>query len=196
VPRFASFTLAVVVGAVPLTRAAPAYADVTTWLGLGGGLSLDHSVSNHSTNFDPAFSASIGVGSSPVKSWVIGGVFRALARFNEGVDMNLSARVTTGGFSRGDWGLGFDLGPGLRLWGVNTFGTYPLQGAVLLGAPWGLELTVGADIVNLAGSPTSLGGYAVIEFDLLRFTLMRQGSTDVYWKNPLPAGGRMPEPPR
>jgi hypothetical protein len=33
----------------------------------------------------------------------------------------------------------------------------------------------------------------MLEFDILRFTLMRQGSTDAWWKNPSPAGGKMPE---
>jgi hypothetical protein len=168
-----------------------ARADVTTWLALGGGVSLDHSMVTKETNLSPAFSASMGVGSSPVHSWVVGGVFRSLSRINEGGDISLSLRVTQGSFSRGDWGVGFDLGPGLRLWGNNAYGTYPLEGVVLLGAPWGLQMSIGADIVNLAGTPTSLGGYAVIEFDLLRFTVMRQGSTDRWWKNPLPAGGRM-----
>ena len=170
-----------------------AHADPTTWLALGGGVSLDHSTANGSTHFDPAFSATIGVGTSPAHPWVFGGVFRSLTRFNEGADISLAARLTTGGFSRGDWGLGFDLGPGLRLWGSNTFGTYPLEGVLLLGAPWGLQMSIGSDIVNLQGTPTSLGGYAVIEFDFLRLTLMRQGSTEKYWENLLPAGGRMPD---
>ena len=34
------------------------------------------------------------------------------------------------------------------------------------------------------------GGFAVIELDLLRLTLMRQGSTDAMWFNASPAGGR------
>lgn len=167
-----------------------ARADVTTWLAFGAGLAVDHSTQTSATNWNPAFSASMGVGSDPTHAWVLGGVFRSMSRFNEGTDISLSLRLTTGGFSRGDWGFGFNLGPGLRLWGNNGYGTYPLQGAVLLGAPWGLQATVGSDIVNLEGHPTSIGAFALIEFDLLRFTLMRQGSTDQYWKNPLPAGGR------
>jgi hypothetical protein len=190
-----SLVVAAATGCLLLAVARPALADPTTWLALGGGLSLDHSTVTKATNFDPAFSATMGVGTSPVHSWVIGGVFRSLSRFNEGGDISLALRVTTGSFSRGDWGFGFDLGPGLRLWGNNAFGTFPLEGVVLLGAPWGFQVSLGADIVNLEGTPSSLGGYAVIEFDLLRFTLNRQGSTDAYWKNPLPLGGRMPEPP-
>ena len=172
-------------------ESASARADVTTWLAFGAGIAVDRSTALNATNVNPAFSASMGVGSDPTHAWVLGGVFRSMSRFNEGTDINLSLRLTTGGFSRGDWGFGFDLGPGLRLWANDAYGTYPLQGAVLLGAPWGLQATIGSDIVNLEGHPTSIGAYAVIEFDILRFTLMRQGSTDTYWKNPLPAGGRM-----
>jgi hypothetical protein len=171
--------------------ASSARADVTTWLAFGAGVAVDHSTVLNASNVNPAFSASIGVGSDPTHAWVLGGVFRSLTRFNEGTDINLSLRLTTGGFARGDWGIGFDLGPALRLWENDQYGTYPLQGALLLGAPWGLQATIGSDIVNLEGHPTSLGAYAVIEFDFLRLTLMRQGSTDAYWRNPLPAGGHI-----
>ena len=182
-------TVAVFAGAALADRSARA--DVTTWLAFGAGLAGDHSTVTTATNANAAISFTLGVGSDPSHNWVLGGVFRTLSRFNEGTDINLSLRLTTGSFSRGDWGLGFDLGPGLRLWENNAYGTYPLQGAILFGAPWGLQATLGSDIVNLAGHPTAAGGYVAIEFDLLRFTLMRQGSSERYWKNPLPAGGRV-----
>ena len=194
--RLAPLAFAVAIG----LGAHSARADVTTWLAFGAGIAVDHGTGTKATNVNPAFSATMGVGSDPTNSWVVGGVFRSLSRFNEGTDISLSLRVTSGGFSRGDWGVGFDLGPALRLWANNEYGTYPLQGAVLIGFPWGLQATIASDIVNLEGHPASIGAFAVIEFDLLRFTLMRQGSTDRYWKNVLPVGGRMdqdgqPPPP-
>ena len=193
-PALLAFAVAVGLGS------SAAHADVTTWLAFGAGLAVDHATAGSITNANPALSMTMGVGSDPTHSWVVGGVFRSMTRFNEGTDISLSLRVTTGSFSRGDWGFGFDLGPAARTWGSNLYGTYPLQGAVLLGAPWGLQATIGSDIVNLEGSPTSIGAFAVIEFDLLRFTLMRQGSTERYWRNPLPVGGHMepdgrPAPP-
>ncbi len=194
--RLAPLAFAVAIG----LGAESAKADVTTWLAFGAGIAVDHGTGTNATNVNPAFSATMGVGSDPTRSFVLGGVFRSMSRFNEGTDISLSLRLTTGGFSRGDWGVAFDLGPALRLWANNEYGTYPLQGAVIVGAPWGLQATLGSDIVNLEGHPASLGAFAVIEFDILRFTLMRQGSTDRYWKNVLPAGGRMepdgrPAPP-
>ena len=184
--------------AFALAAGAPAHAaraDVTTWLAFGAGLAVDHSTQTNATGWNPAFSASMGVGSDPSHAWVVGGVFRSMSRFNEGTDISLSLRVAQGSYARGDWGVAFDLGPGLRLWRNGQYGTYPLQGNIIFGGPWGLQATVGADLLNLEIHPTSIGAYALIEFDILRFTLMRQGSTEKYWKNPLPAGGRVTDGP-
>jgi hypothetical protein len=173
--------------------ASGARADVTTWLAFGTGLAVDHSKVTGVTNWNETVSASMGVGSDPTKRWVLGGIFRTNSRFNEGTDLSLSFRITTGGFSRGDWGLALDVGPGLRLWSNNEFGTYPLQGVFTFGLPWGMQIAAGADIVNLQGKPESLGGYAIFEFDLMRFSLLRQGSTDTWWELENPAGGRLHE---
>ncbi len=189
--RRPAFAIVLAAAGLACFSARPARADVTTWLAFGTGLAVDHSTTTHITNWSPGISASMGVGSDPTRAIVVGWAFRLMSRVNEGADMSLSLRLTTGGYSRGDWGLGFDLGPGLRLWESNNDGMYPLQGNVIFGAPWGLQATVGSDLLNLAIHPASIGAYALIEFDLMRFTLMRQGSTDAYWKVPLPAGGRM-----
>jgi hypothetical protein len=79
----------------------------------------------------------------------------------------------------------------MRWWGNGNDGRYPLQGVLIAGAPFGLQLAVGADFLNLGGDPPSRGGFALIEIDLLRLTLMRQGSSDAAWKDPSPAGGRI-----
>jgi hypothetical protein len=170
-----------------------AQADLTSWLSLGGGYSLSYDQVASRTDKVGTFSGVIGVGSTPIAPIVVGGVFRTTTRFSLGTDVGIMARVTTGGFSRGDWGFGIDLGPSMRWWGSGDYGRYPLQAALLGGAPWGLQLAIGVDLVNLGGDPPARGGFVLLEFDLLRFTVMRQGSTDAWWKNPLPAGGRMPE---
>ena len=176
-----------------LTFAPAARADLTSWLSLGGGYSFSYDGVAGFTPGAGAFSATIGVGSTPISPIVVGGVFRVTTRFGLGTDVGVMARVTTGGFARGDWGLGLDVGPSMRWWGSGDYGRYPLQSVLLLGAPWGLQVAVGVDIVNLGGDPPSRGGFALLEFDLLRFTLMRQGSTDSWWRNPSPAGGSMKE---
>ena len=60
------------------------------------------------------------------------------------------------------------------------------------GGPWGLQLGVGGDFANiLTDDPGARGIVALLEMDLLRLTVMRQGATDRWWENPSPAGGRM-----
>ena len=176
-----------------LSIAPAARADLTSWLSLGGGYSLSYDQVATRLDAVGTFSGTIGVGTTPVAPIVVGGVFRTTTRFSLGTDIGVMARVTTGGFSRGDWGFGFDIGPSMRWWRAGDYGRYPLQGVLLGGLPWGLQVAVGADLVNLGGDPPARGGFMLLEFDLLRFTLMRQGSTDAAWKNPSPAGGRMPD---
>ena len=61
------------------------------------------------------------------------------------------------------------------------------------GAPWGLQLAVGGELFRIAGNDAQARGVvALLEIDLLRLTVMRQGATDRYWENPSPAGGRSP----
>ena len=172
--------------------ATPARADVTSWLALGGGYGLARNGVASSTDSAGAFSASIGVGTSPRSSFVVGGMFRSMTLVGLGTDISLGARLATGGFARGDWGLAFDLGLGYRYWGGGAYGQFPVQPIVTLGAPWGLQVAVGANVFDVAGGTQAVGGFAVLEIDLLRLTLMRQGSTDGAWRNPLPAGGRSP----
>ena len=63
---------------------------------------------------------------------------------------------------------------------------------VLAGGPWGLQLGIGADFFNIDSGPAARGAVALLEIDLLRLTVMRQGATDRWWENPSPAGGRAP----
>ena len=44
---------------------------------------------------------------------------------------------------------------------------------------------------NLDGGTSSQGAVALLEINLLRLTVMRQGATDRWWENPSPAGGRV-----
>jgi hypothetical protein len=178
-----------------------ARADLTSWASAGGGYSLAYnggvaaapSRMAITPHYDWAgmFSGTFGVGSTPLAPIVLGGVVRETTRFGLGTDIGIMARATTGGFSRGDWGVALDLGASMRWWGYGEYGRYPLQGVLTAGAPWGIQIAVGADIVNLDGQPPTRGGFALLEIDVLRLTLMRQGSTDKAWKNPSPAGGRI-----
>ena len=137
-------------------------------------------------------SFSIGVGTTPVNSVVVGGLVRTTTFFTLGTDLDLSARIATGSFARGQWGLALDLGPGWRSWGhAATYGRFPLHAMIVGGGPWGMQLGVGGDFWNIGGEPYARGAVAILEIDLLRLTVMRQGATDRWWENPSPAGGRV-----
>ena len=166
-----------------------ARAEPSSWLSFGGGYGIARNDLTAYTDRAPAFSALVGVGSSARAPIVAGGVFRATTYFTLGTDLGIAMRLATGGFARGDWGVALDFGPTARWWGDGDYGRYPLQAILTGGLPWGVQVGVGASFWNLAGAPYAKSGFAVLELDLLRFTLMRQGSTESFWPNPAPPGG-------
>jgi hypothetical protein len=180
-------------GAVLLT-ASSAAADTSSWLSVGGGYGFQHNDS--AQNFARATTASfaVGVGSDPHAAIVVGGLIRSTTYLGLGTDVGLAARVATGSFARGQWGLALDAGPMWRTFGDGEYGRWPLQAMLIGGAPWGVQLGIGGNFLKLAGDdPSAQGLVALLEIDLLRLTVMRQGATDRYWENPSPAGGRAPQ---
>jgi hypothetical protein len=176
--------------AVGFATASPdACADVTSWLAVGGGYALQRDRRAGYNNFDPTMTYSLGVGSSPLSSVVFGGVVRGTTFFGLGTDLGVSVRACTGGFARGTWGGALELGGIWRYWRQGDFGEWPLQAVVTLGSPWGFQLAAGTEFASLDGARAALGGFAVLELDLLRLTVMRQGDTERWWYNPSPAGG-------
>jgi len=167
-----------------------ARADVTSWFAAGGGFGFQRNGAASSNDTAGALTFSLGVGSSSNANVVVGGLVRSVTYFGLGTDLSVGPRVTTGGFSRGEWGLAFDAGIVARLWKDGDHGRTPLQAAVTLGMPWGPQLAVGAQFLSLAGNTSTFGAFAVFEIDLLRLTVMRKGATDAFWFNPSPAGGR------
>jgi len=121
---------------------------------------------------------------------VVGGLLRSVTHFGLGTDLGLALRIATGGFARGQFGLALDAGMVARWWNDGEFGRYPAQGVLTLGAPWGLGLAIGAQLAGVDDAPPARGGFAIVEIDFLRLTVMRQGATDRTWFNPAPAGGR------
>ena len=169
-----------------------ARADVSSWLSAGSGYGLKHRDSTGSFDRGVAASFAIGVGTDPLKSMVFGGVLRSTTYFSLGTDVSLALRAASGGFARGQWGLALDIGPMWRTWGSGDYGRLPLHGMLIAGGPWGLQLGVGGDFWNIiTDDPSARGLVAMLEIDLLRLTVMRQGATDRWWENPAPAGGRI-----
>jgi hypothetical protein len=183
--------VAAVAIAACMTRTSSARADVSSWLSAGGGYGVARNADT--THYDGRSSASfaIGVGTDPLKMIVVGGVFRSTTYFALGTDLGVSARVAMGSFARGQWGVALDFGPMWRSFGYGEYGRWPLGGMVTLGGPWGVQLAAGADVGRIAGGDASArGAVALLELDMLRLTVMRQGATDRWWENPAPAGGR------
>jgi hypothetical protein len=183
----APLTIAV---AVALSLASgDAAADVSSWMAIGGGAGtqLNHETAIRDTV--PSMTYSIGVGSSPLASFVLGGLFRGQTFFGLGTELGVAVRASTGGFARGDWGIALDAGALWRPWRQGSYGEWPLEGILTAGSPWGLQLALGTELSSVSGGTPAQGFFAVLEIDLLRLTVMRQGSSEPWWPNPAPAGG-------
>jgi hypothetical protein len=185
-PLLRLLPVAVLLLAAPRT----ARADMSSWLSFGGGYSLENNLNTSVYDRATVFDYLLGVGSSPKSPFVFGGLVRGVTRFHMGTDLGFALRLTTGGFARGDWGVAVEAGPVARWWKDRAYGWYPMQAVLTVGAPWGFQLAMGTDFWSIPGGQQANGYFAVLEIDLLRLTVMRQGSSDSWWKNPSPAGGR------
>lgn len=173
-----------------LTAPALARADVTSWLAVGGGYSLQASERRDETSSGGTFNASIGVGSSPHTALIVGGLFRTTTHFGLGTDLGLAARFATRGFVQGDFGFALDTGVVGRFWDRGDYGRWPVQVVATVGVPFGFQLAAGAQFWSVSGGePFARGGFLALELDLLRLTVMRRGATTSLWPNPSPAGG-------
>lgn len=164
---------------------------MSSWLSAGGGYGAKRDERTGDYASAGSMSFTVGVGSDPTKAVVIGGVVRSTTYFSLGTDLGIAARFATGGFARGQWGLAVDAGPMWRTFGNGEYGRWPVSAMIIGGAPWGLQIGIGGEVARIAGSDAAARGFvALLELDLLRLTVMRQGATDRYWENPSPAGGR------
>lgn len=171
----ASFFVALgLVSVVPST----AHADVSSWLSLGAGMSQLRHV-GFDRDLKPSLRMGFGMGTDPSHSFVVGGLLRTDTLFGSGTDLSLSMRLATHGFANGKWGVAVDAGPLARYWGHTEYGATT---AVVVGAPWGLELGLQAALGREA-----LRTYgAFLAIDLARLTVYRRSGSS-YWKNSFPA---------
>ena len=168
-----------------------AHADVSSWMAGGAGYALERNRVIGENDPAAALTYSLGVGTSPLQPLVIGGLVRGTTFINLGTDVGLAVRGATGGFARGDWGVAVDAGAVWRPWRDMSYGAWPLQGVVTVGAPWGLQVSLGAQVGTLTDRLSAVGAFAALEIDFLRLTVMRQGTTEKWWPNPAPVGGHV-----
>lgn len=168
-----------------------ARADVASWMFVGAGWSRVQDTAVGEGSDYPAVLVDVGLGTSPAAPLVIGGVLHGSGHIGFGSDWGGALRLTTGGYSRGHWGLGLDVGAQYR------FGERP--GAVgstrlLLGGPWGLGVSAGA-----AYGPEDVATFTVVlGVDFARLTVHRTSGTN-WLPNPHPSPrpedmGRAPRP--
>jgi hypothetical protein len=158
---------------------APARADVSSWLFVGNGPS-----NLHQADFDSrqrwSLQLETGLGTPPGNAVVIGGLGRIQTHFGLGTDLAVLVRTASRSFVTGGWGGAIDLGPYRRFWGIGSTGG---SGALVLGAPWGLTLSVGASL----GSHDAQTYSAVLGIDFARLTVYRTSGQN-FWVNPFPPG--------
>jgi hypothetical protein len=169
------FTLAVITA---LAYAAPARADVSSWAYVGAGAtSLQQQGLDRRTATTLAIETGLG---TPAKSpLVFGGLFKLSALFGDGADLGLALRLANRSFVTGGFGLALDAGPYQRFWGDGSTGG---QAALVLGAPWGITLSVGGGIGT---NDARLFG-ATLGLDFARLTVYRLAGEN-WFPNPHPA---------
>jgi hypothetical protein len=164
--------------AAALAYTAPARADVSSWAYVGSGPSsleqqgLDRHV-------DPTLAIETGLGTPPTSTLVVGGLFKLSALFGDGADLGLALRVANRSFVTGGFGLALDAGPYQRFWGDGSSGG---QAALVLGAPWGITLSVGGGI----GTNDARMFGATLGLDFARLTVYRLAGEN-WFQNPHPA---------
>jgi hypothetical protein len=163
-----------IAAAVLLGWSAPAQAQATSWLYVGGGAGI---VDADERESHPLLQVDTGLGTSARHALVIGGIFRAQGYFGAGLDLGGAARLVTRGFALGGFGGGIDAGVYQRLWGDTGPG---FAGNLILGAPWGLTLLGGASL----GPGESRIYHVSLGIDLARLTVHRHTGLD-WFENPM-----------
>lgn len=119
--------------------------------------------------------AEAGMGTPP-GPLVFGGLFRIQPYFKEGTDLALLARVATGGFVQGGFGLALDAGGYERFWGEHSQGGLLALG---VGAPWGVTLSATGGM----GTNDERFASVTLGFDFARLTVYRTSGTN-WFSNP------------
>jgi hypothetical protein len=161
-----------------LAGTAHARADVSSWAYVGSGLS-SLKQQNLELRVDPTLAIETGIGTAPKHPLIVGGLFKLQALFGDGADLGVSLRVATRSFVTGNFGLALDAGPYQRFWGEGSSGG---QASLVLGAPWGITLSLGAGI----GTNEARQYGATLGLDFARLTVYRLAGED-WFPNPRPA---------
>lgn len=155
-----------------------ARAEVSSWVYVGGG-ATSVKQQDLELKMDPTLAIETGIGSTPKHPLIVGGMFKLQALFGDGADLGVSLRVATRSFVTGNFGLALDAGPYQRFWGEGSSGG---QASLVLGAPWGITLSVGGGI----GTNDARSFGATLGLDFARLTVYRLAGEN-WFPNPHPA---------
>lgn len=168
-----------------------AAAQATSWMYAGGGSSIAKSTvaepdGNTSSAVDirSLLHVDVGLGVAANRNFVWGGLARMQLHGPDLLDLGLLARGTTGGFARGDYGAGADIGVVRRWWDQSSTA---LTANLLFGAPWGLTVVAGATLGRHDERTFQLS----IGLDFARLTVHRQSGLN-WFPNPLPSPAATP----
>jgi hypothetical protein len=161
-----------------LVWSAPSRADVSSWAYVGSGPTSTKQ-QDLTQRVDPTLSIETGIGTAPKNPLILGGMFKLQALFGDGADLGLSLRLASRGFVTGRFGLALDAGPYQRFWGPGSSGG---QAALVLGAPWGITLSLGGGM----GTNDARTFGATLGVDFARLTVYRL-SGENWFPNPHPA---------
>jgi hypothetical protein len=161
-----------------ILQAPSAWADVSSWLFVGGGPSW---ISQQKSAYElrGSMQVDLGVGSPTSNPVVIGMLARATPYFGRGTDLSLAARMATRGFAVGDWGFALDAGGYERWWGAGSVGGLA---SLSVGAPYGFTLAMNTSF----GTNDNRTFGVMLGIDVLRLTVYRLGG-ESFWYNPRPA---------
>jgi len=165
--------LALVLGALTVSIAAPARADVSSWMYVGAGPAfLDRGGAE-----DQPFTLQLETGlGTPPAALVFGGLLRIQPYFGQGTDLALLARGATRGFVQGGWGLALDVGGYERFWGETSEGGVASLG---VGMPWGVTLSATGGL----GTNEHRFASVTLGIDFARLTVYRTHGTN-WFMNP------------
>lgn len=155
-----------------------ARADVSSWAYVGSGVGVVQQ-RGLERRVDPLLNIEAGVGTPPSQRFILGGLLKFQTFFGDGTDLGLSLRGATQGFVTGRFGLAVDAGPYRRFWGVGSTGA---QANLVLGAPWGITLSVGGGV----GTHDARHFGATLGIDFARLTVYRLAG-ESWFPNPHPA---------
>lgn len=160
--------------------AAPAHADVSSWLFVGSGAT--HIWQGDQLKLRPNLLVEAGIGTPATHPWSVGMMYKFQPIFSHGLDLDLALRIASRSFTTGGWGVAMDFG-GYQRFIRESRG---LEGSLILGAPWGITLRATGGF----GTEDQQHASVILGIDLARLTVHRISGQN-WWKNSVPAESRM-----